>query len=226
MYVAKGVLKLGIRSSTVIMSRRFGVEGGVWELCAKKERGNEGMGMKGQTKGGGMGAGVAVGGSVCGCCAALVLLGGSEVWLFSGMGGGEGCRSRERVVWVAVEAVVAVMVGRDGWSSARSDTSGRRGPDETREATRFVFEKKRRWRGLHEHEHEHEHEHKQQEHILLLPSGCSPLGRHARQGRTGADRVDTPTRPAPPTVRRGGAVDEIPACACEVSFIIQDRSSR
>jgi hypothetical protein len=125
----------------------------------------------------------------CGCCAALVLLGGSEVWLFGGMGEGRGAGQGASGVVV----VVAVVVGRGGLAvggrrpeatrvvaAARRDEGRRR----LRRATGFVFEKEKgdggactstststSSRGAHP----------------FLPSGCSPLGRHERQGKTGAD---------------------------------------
>ena len=93
-------------------------------VVCKKREGERRNGMKGQTKGGGRdGEGWErewqwEEGSVCGavlCCAAR---GGSEVWLFGGMGGeGRGAGQGERVGVGAVVAVVAVMVGRGGWWS-------------------------------------------------------------------------------------------------------------
>jgi hypothetical protein len=100
-----------------------------------------------------MGAGVAVGGSGCGavrCCAALVLLGGSEVWLFGGMGEGRGAGQGAS----GVVAVVTVVVGRGGLAvggrrpeATRVGAAARR-DEGRRRATGFVFEKKKEMAGL------------------------------------------------------------------------------
>ncbi|PMD58864.1 uncharacterized protein K444DRAFT_417325 [Hyaloscypha bicolor E] len=196
----QGVVEAGIRSSTGDYVEVMGVEEGFGVVCKKREGGtkewNEGADER-RRDGGGMGAGVAVGGSGCGavrCCAALVLLGGSEVWLFGGMGEGRGAGQGAS----GVVAVVAVVVGRGGLAvggrrpeatrvgaAARRDEGGGERPGSS-------SRRKRRWRGLHEHEQQ-----SSRGAHPFLPPGCSPLGRHERQGKTGADRVDTPSPPLP-----------------------------
>jgi hypothetical protein len=129
------------------------------ELCAKKERGERRNGNEGADErrrdGGGMGAGVAVGGSGCGavrCCAVLrwCCSGEGEVWLFGGMGEGRGAGQGASGVVV----VVTVVVGRGGLAvggrrpeATRVGAAARR-DEGRRRATGFVFEKKKEMAGL------------------------------------------------------------------------------
>jgi hypothetical protein len=156
------------------------------------------------------------------CCAGAVLRwccsGGSEVWLFGGMGEGRGAGQGAS----GVVAVVAVVVGRGGLAvggrrpeatrvgaAARRDEGGGERPGSS-------SRRKRRWRGLHEHEHEQQSSRAAEEHIP--PFRLLPV-RAARAPRKNWCRPSGHAQP-PPTVRRGGPVDEIPA---PVSFI-QDSS--
>jgi hypothetical protein len=98
-------------------------------------------------------------GSVCGALCCAVLLGGaSEVWLFGGMGGGgEGCRSRERVGVVAVVVVVGGQKRHEWAPRARRDETREEASDRVR-----LREEKEMAGACTSMEHEHEHEHEQQ----------------------------------------------------------------